>query len=57
MILTAIPVVILFSLCYAATRYEDLRSIFRYALYFGGWLSFAMLLTVGILEIIQMYLR
>jgi hypothetical protein len=51
MILTAIPVVILFSLCYAATRYEDGDSIFRHALYFGGWLTFAMLLVVGITEL------
>jgi len=51
MILTAIPVVILFSLCYAATRYEDWDSIFRHALYFGGWLAFAMLLVVGITEL------
>jgi hypothetical protein len=57
MILTAIPVVILFSLCYAATRYEDLRSIFQHALYFGGWLTFAMVLVVGIMEVIQCYLR
>jgi len=57
MILTAIPVIILFSLCYAATRYEDLRSIFRHAIYFGGWLTFAMILIVGIMEVIQRYLR
>ena len=57
MILVAIPVVIVFSLCYAATRYEDLRSIFRHAVYFGGWLMFAMILVIGILEVIQMYLR
>jgi len=57
MIYTAILVVIVFSLCYAATRYEDLRSIFRHALYFGGWLTFAMLLTIGITEIIYWYLH
>lgn len=57
MIVTAVPVVIVFSLCYAATRFEDWRSIYRYALYFGGWLSFAMLLVIGILETIQWYLR
>jgi len=51
MIFTAIPVVIVFSLCYAATRYEDMQSIFRHALYFGGWLLFAMLLVVGIMEV------
>jgi len=57
MIFTAIPVVMVFSLCYAATRFEDLRSIFRHALYFGGWLSFAMILVIGIMELIQWYLR
>ncbi|MDR0327673.1 MAG: hypothetical protein LBI05_05180 [Planctomycetaceae bacterium] len=57
MILTAIPFVVVFSICYAATRFEDLRSIFRHALYFGGWLTFAMILVVGILEAIQWYLR
>jgi len=57
MIFAAIPVVILFSLCYAATRYEDLRSIFRHALYFGGWLTFAMLLLIGILEAAYWYIH
>ena len=57
MIFAAIPVVIVFSLCYAATRYEDLQSIFRHALYFGGWLAFAMILLIGIMELIQCYLR
>jgi len=57
MILASIPVVIVFSICYAATRFEDVRSIFRHALYFGGWLTFAMVLVVGILEAIQLYLR
>ena len=57
MIYTAIPVVIVFSLCYAATRYEDLRSIFRHALYFGGWLAFAMILVMALMESMQWYLR
>jgi len=57
MILTAIPVVIVFSLCYAATRYEDIRSIVRHAVHFGGWLSFAMILVIGIMGIMQFYLR
>jgi len=55
MIFTAIPVVIVFSLCYAATRYEDMQSIVRHALYFGGWLLFAMLLVVGIMEVFYWY--
>ena len=57
MIFVAIPVVILFSLCYAATRFEDASSIYQHAIYFGWWLSFAMMLVFGILEIIQWYLR
>jgi len=57
MIYTAIPVVIVFSLCYAATRYEDLRSIFQHTLYFGGWLSFAMIMVMAIMEAMQWYLR
>ena len=57
MILTAIPLVIVFSLCYAATRYEDLRSIFRHTYYFGGWLAFAMILVAGIMELIQWSIR
>ena len=57
MIFASIPVVIVFSLCYAATRYEDLQSIFRHALYCGSWLFFAMILVIGIMEAIQLYLR
>ena len=57
MIFASIPVVAVFSLCYAATRYEELGSIFRHAFYFGGWLAFAMVLVIGIMEAIQIYLR
>jgi hypothetical protein len=57
MIFASIPVVVLFSLCYAATRYEDSRSIFQHAVYFGGWLMFAMIVIIGVLEVIQWYLR
>jgi len=57
MIFAAIPIVIVFSLCYAATRYEDLGSIFRHACYFGGWLTFAMIAVIGVMELIQLYLR
>jgi len=57
MLFVAIPVIIVFSLCYAATRYEELQSIFRHAFYFGGWLTFAMVLVIGITESIQWYLR
>jgi Na+/melibiose symporter-like transporter len=57
MIFTAIPLVIVFSLCYAATRYEDLNSIFRHTWYFGGWLTFAMILVAGVLQLIQWHIR
>jgi uncharacterized membrane protein YidH (DUF202 family) len=57
MILTAIPLVMVFSLCYAATRFEDLQSIFRHTLYFGGWLMFAMVFVIGIVELIYLYLH
>ena len=57
MIFTAVPVVIVFSLCYAATRFEDPRLIYRHAFYFGWWLLFAMILVVGITETMQWYLR
>ena len=57
MLFASIPVVIVFSLCYAATRFEEVQSIFRHALYFGGWLTFAMVLVIGIMEVIQLYLR
>jgi len=57
MIFTAIPVVVLFSLCYAATRFEDPRLIYQHAVYFGWWLLFAMMVVVGIMEAMQWYLR
>ena len=57
MIYAAIPMVIIFSLCYAATRFEAPRLIYRHAVYCGGWLTFAMILVIGILELIQWYLR
>ena len=57
MIFTAIPVVIVFSLCYAATRFEDPQLIYQHAVYFGWWLLFAMLVVVGIMETMQWYLR
>jgi hypothetical protein len=49
--------VIVFSLCYAATRYEDLRSIVRHTLYFGGWLTFAIILVIALMELIQCAIR
>ena len=57
MIFTVIPVVMVFSLCYAATRFEDPRSIYHHAFYFGWWLLFALMVVLGTLELIQFYLR
>ena len=50
MIYASVPIVIAFSLCYAATRYEDWPSIYRHALYFGGWLTFAILVVLVLME-------
>ncbi|MDR2172388.1 MAG: hypothetical protein LBP59_19765 [Planctomycetaceae bacterium] len=49
----AIPMIIVFSICYAATRHEDLRKIFIHAAHFGGWLTFFLMLVVLILGIIS----
>jgi len=57
MIYVSIPVVILFSLCYAATRYEELPSILRHACYFGGWLTFAVVLVIAMMEMIYWYIH
>lgn len=52
MIFIAIPLIIVFSLCYAATRHEDMKLIVAHAARFGGWLAFFMVLTIGIMELI-----
>lgn len=46
----SIPLVIAFSLCYAGTRHEDLRSVFRHAASFAGWTFFFMILVLVISE-------
>lgn len=51
MIFCAIPLIIVFSLCYAATRHEEMRLIVPHALRFGGWLTFFLVLVVVVMEI------
>ncbi|MDR2345636.1 MAG: hypothetical protein LBE18_06185 [Planctomycetaceae bacterium] len=52
MIYCAIPLIIVFSICYAATRHEDLRKIFIHAAKFGWWLTFFLALIAFILGMI-----
>ncbi len=52
MIFCAIPLIFVFSLCYAATRHEDMRLILSHAARFGGWLAFFMVLVVAVMELI-----
>ncbi|MDR2116961.1 MAG: hypothetical protein LBP87_11340 [Planctomycetaceae bacterium] len=57
MIFSAIPLIIVFSLCYAATRHEDMRLILSHAVRFGGWLTFFMVLVVVIMELLYRYIH
>lgn len=57
MIFCAIPLILVFSLCYAATRHEDIELIVPHALRFGAWLAFFMALVVGIMAFISWYLH
>jgi hypothetical protein len=57
MIFSAIPLIIVFSLCYAATRHEDMRLILLHAARFGGWLTFFMVLVVVIMELLYRYIH
>ncbi|MDR1483905.1 MAG: hypothetical protein LBT09_03680 [Planctomycetaceae bacterium] len=50
MIYCAIPLIIVFSICYAATRHEDIRRIFIHAVKVSGWLIFFLLFAVFILH-------
>ncbi|MDR2644333.1 MAG: hypothetical protein LBC74_16255 [Planctomycetaceae bacterium] len=53
MIYCAIPLIIVFSVCYAATRHEDLEKIFVHAAKVSGWLMFFLALVVFILNMIS----
>ena len=53
MLVYALPLVIVFSLCYAATRHEEMSLILPHAARFGGWLTFFLLVAIGILELLN----
>lgn len=57
MIWFSIPLIVVFSLCYAATRHEDMRLIVPHAVRFGGWLAFFLALIVLILTAVQWGIR
>jgi hypothetical protein len=57
MIFAAIPLVIAFAFCYAATKHEDMKSILKHAASFGGWLTFFVILVAVILELIYRHLH
>jgi hypothetical protein len=57
MIFSAIPLIIVFSLCYAATRHEDMRLILAHAARFGGCLTFFMVLVAVIMELLYRYIH
>jgi hypothetical protein len=57
MIFSAIPLIIVFSLCYAATRHEDMWLILSHAARFGGWLTFFMVLVAVIMEFLYRYIH
>lgn len=56
MIWAALPLIVVFSLCYAATRHEKMKFILPHAARFSGWLTFFMILAVVIMEAV-MYLN
>ncbi|MDR3111483.1 MAG: hypothetical protein LBU65_17565 [Planctomycetaceae bacterium] len=53
----SIPLVILFSLCYAGTRHENISAIVRHAAHFAGWTFFAMVVVVLIIEFILAFVK
>ena len=53
MLAFALPLVVAFSLCYAATRHEEMDLILPHAARFGGWLTFFLLVAMGILELLN----
>lgn len=57
MIFCAIPLIIVFSLCYAATRHEEMGLIVAHAARFGGWLAFFMVLVVVVMEVFYQYIH
>jgi hypothetical protein len=55
MLFAAIPLIIVFSLCYAATRHEEMKLILPHAARFGFWLAFFMALAVVIMESVMYF--
>jgi hypothetical protein len=55
MIYCAIPLIIIFSICYAATRHEDVRKIFPHAAVVCGWLFFFFVLLTLILGAVSVF--
>ncbi len=53
MLYFAFPLVIVFSLCYAATRHEEMDLICAHAARFGGWLTFFLVVAIGIMELLH----
>ena len=49
------PLLVGVSLVYAATRHEDLRSILRGALSFGGWTAVFMIGVAALLELLAAF--
>ena len=53
MLVFSLPLVVVFSLCYAATRHEEMNLILPHAARFGGWLTFFLLVAIGIMELLN----
>ena len=53
MLVFALPLVVVFSLCYAATRHEEMGLILPHAARFGGWLAFFLFVAMGIMELLS----
>ena len=57
MIFCSIPLIVVFSLCYAATRHERMDLILAHAARFGGWLAFFLVLVVAVMEVFYRYIH
>ncbi len=57
MIFCALPLIFIFSLCYAATRHESMSLILPHAARFGGWLTAFMVLVVILMELAYRYIH
>ncbi len=52
MIFCAIPLIVVVSLCYAATRHETMNLILPHAVRFGASLAFFLVAVVLVMELI-----